>query len=200
MYVFSSKTGQEFGSPIFWGASIAVVTRKTLDRYSTDTRPNNNRCHDQYSVDIATDTYIYRQYTDTSSTPCRICRSIHRSIDLQIHWSADGVSLNSPPYRRNIGCSYRVLRSICRSLLQIRYRSSAARLMTDISIACRSRVDRIALIRRWRIGSILAGWIFTDWRWILCISGLAVDSRSTIDWVDAGLTVYWTGSWPIDEQ
>ena len=65
MYVFSSKTGQEFGSPIVWGASIAVVTRKTLDRYSTDIRPNNNQCHDQYSVDVATDTYIYIGNTPT---------------------------------------------------------------------------------------------------------------------------------------
>ena len=151
MYVFSSKTGQEFWSPIFWGASIVVVTRKTLDRYSTDTRPNNNQCHDQYSVDIATNKYIssvHRHFIDTSSTLRQICRPIHRSIYLLIYWSVDSVSLNSSPYPRNIGCSYRVLRSIyrsiCQLLLQIRYRSSADRLMTDISIACRSRVDGLA--------------------------------------------------------
>ena len=41
-----------------YSMDMSVVTRSTFDRYSTDTRPTSNQCHDRYSVDIATDIYI----------------------------------------------------------------------------------------------------------------------------------------------
>ena len=56
---------------MIWGASIviltdvsvdmSVVTRSTFDRYSTNARPTSNQCHYRYSLDIATDIYIYIQ-------------------------------------------------------------------------------------------------------------------------------------------
>ena len=51
MYLMGSLSDISTDLPV----DTSVVTRSTLDRYSTDTRPTSNECHNRYSIDIAAD-------------------------------------------------------------------------------------------------------------------------------------------------